>query len=73
MEIVTGTKREITVSLWKEQIEKHIQRANDSMECFRRFSDADSLDRLIEDCEKIMENARYAKSAIEEMDRQGIV
>lgn len=37
MQIITGTRREVTIMLWREQIEKHMKRANDSMECFRRF------------------------------------
>lgn len=72
MQILTGTRREITVMQWREQIEKHMKRANDSMECFRRFSEADDLAHLIEDCEKIIENAKHAKHAIEHMDGLGI-
>lgn len=72
MQILQGTKREITIMQWREQIEKHIKRANDSMECFRRFSDSDSLDRLIEDCNEIIRNAGQAKEAIEFMDAHGI-
>ena len=72
MQIMTGTKRTITVQLWEEQIEKYIKRANDSMECFRRFRDSDSLERLIEDCEKIIENANHAKEAINYMDVNNI-
>lgn len=72
MQIITGTKREISVFLWKEAIEKYMKRANDSMECFRRFEEASDLEHLIDDCEKILENARQAKKAIEFMDYNGI-
>ena len=72
MQIITGTRREVTIMLWREQIEKHMKRANDSMECFRRFSEADDLDHLIEDCEKIIENAQRAREAIVNMDVLGI-
>lgn len=72
MQIITGTRREVTIMLWREQIEKHMKRANDSMECFRRFSEADDLDHLIEDCEKIIENAKRARDAIINMDVLGI-
>lgn len=68
MQIITGTRREVTIMLWREQIEKHMKRANDSMECFRRFSEADDLEHLIEDCEKIIENAKHAREAIINMD-----
>ena len=68
MQVLTGTKREITIMLWKEQLEKYMKRAKDSMECFRRFSESDDLEHLIEDCEERIENARHAKEAIEFMD-----
>ena len=72
MQILTGTRKESTIFLWREQIEKHINRANDSMECFRRFSDTDSLEHLIEDCKRIIENAEHAITAIETMEKMGI-
>lgn len=72
MEILTGTKRQISVKLWKEQLEKHVRRLNDSMECFRRFEEADDLEHLIEDCDKLAEIAKQAKKAIEYMDYNNI-
>ena len=72
MKIMTGTRREITITQWQEEIEKHIKRANDSMECFRRFKDSDSLEFLIEDCQKIIENASHAREAINYMDTNNI-
>ena len=57
---------------WREILEKYMKRANDSMECFRRFSEASDLEHLIEDCERILENAKVAKKAIEHMDYAGI-
>lgn len=72
MEILTGTKRQISVKLWKEQLEKHVKRLNDSMECFRRFEEADDLEHLIEDCEKLAEIAKQAKKTIEYMDYNNI-
>ena len=72
MQIITGTKREVTIMTWREQLEKHIKRANDSMECFRRFKDADDLTHLIEDCQKIIEYAEGCKKAIEHMDSLGM-
>lgn len=72
MEILTGTKRQINVKLWKEQLEKHTKRLNDSMECFRRFEEADDLEHLIEDCEKLAEIAKQAKKTVEYMDYNNI-
>lgn len=68
MQILTGTRREITIMGWHEVLDKYMKRANDSMECFRRFSEASDLEHLIEDCENILENAKKAKEAIERMD-----
>ena len=68
MQVITGTRREITIRQWKETLEKHMKRANESMECFRRFEETGDLEHLIEDCEKILENAKQAKKAIEFMD-----
>lgn len=73
MEILTGTKRRISVKLWKEQLEKHVKRLNDSMECFRRFEEVDDLGHLIEDCEKLAEIAKQAKKAIEYMESNNIM
>ena len=47
MEIMTGSRREITIFQWKEILEKYMKRANDSMECFRRFEEASDLEHLI--------------------------
>ena len=72
MQVLTGTRREITIMQWNETIDKYMKRANDSMECFRRFGGAEDLEHLIEDCERIIENARAAKTAIEHMDYLGV-
>jgi uncharacterized protein Yka (UPF0111/DUF47 family) len=72
MKIMTGTKRETTISEWMETLDKYMNRANDSMECFRLFKQADDLTNLIEDCQKLLENAKNAKKAIEFMDNHGV-
>lgn len=72
MQVLAGTKRDITIMEWQEILDKYMKRANDSMECFRRFRDPSDLEHLIEDCEKILENAKQAKRAIECMDLLGI-
>lgn len=72
MQVLTGTKRQITIQQWQEQLEKYMKRANDSMECFRRYHESDDLERLIEDAQKIIENATHAKQSIEFMDMNNI-
>lgn len=48
------------------------QLPNDSAKCFQNFGDISSLEMLIEDCEKLLENAKNAKKAIEFMNAHGI-
>ena len=72
MRVLTGTKREITIMQWQEQLEKYMKRANDSMECFRRFHETDDLIHLSEDCEKLIELSNHTKEAIGFMDKNNI-
>ena len=72
MQILKGTKREITIMQWQEQLDKYMKRANDSMECFRLYHNSDDLIHLSEDCEKLIELCNYTKDAIEFMDVRGI-
>lgn len=72
MEILTGTKREITIKEWQEQLEKYMKRANASMECFRLYHGVDDLIHLSEDCEKLIELCKHAKEAIEFMNTNNI-
>lgn len=72
MQVLKGTKREITLMEWQEQIEEYMKRANDSAECFRRFHESDDLTRLSEDCEKLIELCRHASEAIAFMDAHNI-
>lgn len=73
MQILKGTKRQITIMQWKEQIRKYAKRANDSIKCFELYNETDDLDMLVEDCEKLIEIAKNAKKAIEFMDKNKIV
>ena len=72
MRVLTGTTREITIMQWQEQLEKYMKRANDSMECFRRFHETDDLIHLSEDCEKLIELCNHTKEAIGFMDKNNI-
>lgn len=72
MEILTGTRREITIQQWQEQLEKYVKRLNDSMECFRRFHEDIDAENIMEDAEKIAEIARETKEVIYNMNLMGI-
>lgn len=70
MLILQGTKREITLKQWQEQLKKYMKRAADSMECFSRFHSSDDLTHLSEDCEKIIDLCEHTKQAIKYMEAQ---
>lgn len=72
MEILTGTKREITIQQWQEQLDKYVKRLNDSMECFRRFHEEGDAEHIMEDAEKIAEIARNTKEVIYNMNLMGV-
>lgn len=72
MQVLTGTKREITMMQWQEQLEKYMKRANDSMECFRHYHESDDLTHLTEDCEKLIELCKQTKEVIDFMNKNNI-
>ncbi len=72
MQVLKGTKRQITLMEWQEQLEKYMKRANDSMECFRRYHSSDDLTHLSEDCEKLIKLCNQTKEVIAFMDAHGI-
>lgn len=72
MQVLTGTKREITLMQWQEQLEKYMKRANDSMECFRLYHESDDLTHLTEDCEKLIDLCKHTKEVISFMDKHNI-
>lgn len=72
MQIIKGTKREITIMLWDEQIRKAEKRLADSKRCYEVFGDADSK-AMIEEDEKYLEELIQRKNqAINYMDMHGI-
>ena len=72
MQVLKGTKREITIMQWEEQIKRYMQRANDCVECFSLYHGVDDLIHLLEDCERLIEICKNAKEAIEFMDLHNI-
>lgn len=72
MEVITGSKRENTLNQWKEQIKKCVGRANESAECFYRFSESSDLDHLIEDAEAIIKTAKNARQVLEFLNANNI-
>ena len=72
MQILRGTKREITLMQWNEQLRKAEKRLADSKKCFELFGGRDDKQRIAEDEEKLNEIKKNMKKAIEFMDAHNI-
>lgn len=72
MQVITGSRREVTVKLWEEQLEKQVKRLNNSMECFRRFHEDSDAEHIMEDAKRLAEIAEGAKNAIYQLDLWGV-
>ncbi|KAF5034208.1 hypothetical protein DSECCO2_598560 [anaerobic digester metagenome] len=72
MQVLRGTKREITLMQWNEQLEKAEKRLEDSRECYRRFGDDDSKRFIAEDEKKVAEIKKQIQEVIEYMDKHDI-
>ena len=72
MQVLRGTKRQITLMEWNEQLEKAKKRLENSKECYRRFGDEDSKQWIAEDEQKIAEIEHKTEKAIPYMDAHNI-
>lgn len=72
MQILRGTKREITLMEWNEQLRKAEKRLSDSKKCFELYGDDDSKQWITEDEEKVNEIKKNMKKAIEFMNAHNI-
>lgn len=72
MQILRGTKREITLMEWNEQLRKAEKRLSDSKKCFELYGDDDSKQWIAEDEEKVNEIKKNMKKAIEFMNAHNI-
>lgn len=70
MQVLRGTKREITLFQWNEQLQKAEKRLADSKEYFRRFGDNE--DWIVEDQRKVDEIKSQIKEVTQYMDEHGI-
>lgn len=72
MTILKGTKREITLMQWHEQLKKAEQRLSNSRECYRRFGETSDRQHVEEDEKKVAEIKQNIKEVIEYMDKNNI-
>lgn len=71
MQVLTGTKREIAIMLWDEQIAKAKKRLADSKKCFELYGDNE--DWIAEDEKKLAELEQHKRESIAYMDEHGIM
>lgn len=72
MQVLRGTKRQITLMEWDEQLEKAKKRLENSKECYRRFGDEDSKQWIAEDEQKVAEIEQKIENVIAYMDAHNI-
>lgn len=72
MQILTGTKREITLMQWNEQLEKAKKSLEESKKCYELYGDDDSKQWIVEDQEKVNKIEQQIKEVIAFMDEHNI-
>ena len=72
MQILRGTKREITLCQWNEQLEKAEKKLADSKKCYELYRDSDSKQWIAEDEENVSKIRKQIKEVIAYMDAHNI-
>ena len=72
MQILTGTKREITLMQWNEQLEKAKIKLEESTQCYELYQDEDSKQWIEEDQKKVEKIEQQIKEVIAFMDEHNI-
>ena len=70
MQILKGSKREITLFQWNEQLEKAKKKLSDSQKCHELYGDNE--DWIKEDEEKVKEIEKQIHEVIEYMDKNNV-
>ena len=72
MQILTGSKREITLMQWNEQLEKAKKRLEESKKCYELYGDEDSKRWIAEDEKKVADIEKKIKEVVEFMEEHDI-
>ena len=72
MQVLRGTKREITMMEWNEVLAKAEKKLADSKKCYELYGDDDSKQWIEEDEKKVAEIKQQIKEVTEFMDNRGI-
>lgn len=72
MQIITGSKRKITLMQWDEQLAKAKKSLEESKKCYELYKDEDSKQWIAEDEQKVAEIEQHIKEVIVFMDEHNI-
>ncbi|MCK9577068.1 MAG: hypothetical protein M0R51_14285 [Clostridia bacterium] len=72
MQVLRGTKREIDLMEWNEQLQKAEKKLADSCKCFELYGDEDSKQWIEEDKKKVEHIKQRIKEVTEYMDKNNI-
>lgn len=72
MEVLRGTKREITMMEWNEVLTKAEKKLADSKKCYELYGDDDSKQWIKEDENKVSEIKQKIQKVVEYMDNHNI-
>ena len=72
MQVLTGTKREITLMQWNEQLDKAKKKLEESKKCYELFGDEDSKQWVEEDEKKVKDIEQKIKEVVAFMDEHNI-
>lgn len=72
MQILRGSKREITLMEWDEVLQKAEKKLEESKECYRRFGDEDSKQWIEEDQAKVDKIKKDIEKVNKFMDEHNI-
>ena len=72
MQVLRGTKSEITMMEWNEVLAKAEKKLADSKKCYELYGDDDSKQWIEEDEKKVAEIKQQIKEVVEFMDNHGI-
>lgn len=72
MQILRGTKRDITLAEWNEKLEKAKKRLEESKRCYELYGDDGSKQWIAEDEQKVSYIEQQIKEVIAYMDEHSI-
>ena len=72
MQVMKGTKREITLFQWSEVLTKAEKSLAESEKCYELYADEDSKKWVEEDTAKVNKIKQQIKEVIEFMNKHGI-